>query len=95
MRRVARVDSNHAEIVKALRQYGCSVQSLAAVGQGCPDLAVGRRLCNLLLEVKDGSKPPSSTRLTTEEINWHASWRGLVVTVYTVEEALEYVSRNA
>lgn len=40
MRRAARVDANHAEIVAALRDRGCLVQSLAALGHGVPDLLV-------------------------------------------------------
>ena len=41
MRRAARTDSNHEEIVKALRAVGATVQSLAGVGHGVPDLLVG------------------------------------------------------
>lgn len=36
-----RVDANHSQIVKALRQCGVSVLSLAPVGHGCPDLLIG------------------------------------------------------
>ncbi len=35
-----RVDDNQREIVKALRAVGACVQSLAEIGQGCPDLLV-------------------------------------------------------
>ena len=55
MRRAAKVDANQAEIVQALRQIGAVVQSLAAVGNGCPDLLVGYRNRLFLLELKDGS----------------------------------------
>lgn len=41
MRRAAKVDDNQGEIVAALQRAGCSVQSLAGVGRGFPDLAVG------------------------------------------------------
>jgi hypothetical protein len=43
---------------------------------------------NLLLEVKDGSKPPSARKLTPDEAEWHSAWRGQVVTVKSVAEAL-------
>ena len=43
MRRAAKIDSNHAEIVAALRGIGAYVMSLASVGGGCPDLLVGFR----------------------------------------------------
>ena len=63
MRRAA-VDANQAEIVKALRKVGATVQPLHRVGQGCPDLAVGHGGVNHMIEVKDGSKPPSARGLT-------------------------------
>lgn len=90
MRR-ARVDDNHAEIVDALRRAGASVQSIATVGKGCPDLLVGHRGRNILLEVKDGSKPPSARKLTPNEHIWQAYWQGQVVTVESVEQALKAV----
>lgn len=43
MRRAARTDANQTAIVEALRKCGASVQSLAAVGKGVPDLLVGLR----------------------------------------------------
>jgi len=36
VRRRAKIDANQPEIVKALVQAGCSVHSLAAVGNGMP-----------------------------------------------------------
>jgi hypothetical protein len=90
MRR-ARVDDNHVEIVEALRGAGCSVQSLASVGKGVPDLLVGFRGRNTLLEVKDGSKKPSARKLTPDEQVWQSKWSGQVVTVESVEQALKAV----
>lgn len=91
MRRAAKVDDNQGEIVAALRRVGCSVQSLAGVGRGFPDLAVGFRGRNFFLEVKDGSKPPRKRRLTPDEEAFHAQWRGHAAVVETVEDALKVV----
>lgn len=91
MRRAARVDANHGEIVAALRKIGATVTSTAGVGNGFPDLAVGWRGMTLLLEVKDGSKPPSAKQLTDDERKWHAEWRGHADVVESVEEALRAV----
>lgn len=97
MRRAAKVDGNQGEIVEALRKAGCSVQCLHAVGGGVPDLLVGRKTyfgagrTNLLLEVKDGRLSPSRRQLTPEQEDWHAEWRGSVVVVTSVEEALRAV----
>lgn len=89
MRRAAKVDRNQPEIVAALRKVGADVFSLAAVGDGIPDLLVGFRGVTVLMEVKDGSKPPSARQLTPDQIEWHAAWRGgRCVVVSSVSEAL-------
>lgn len=92
MRRAAKVDANHAEVVKALRQIGCSVASLASVGAGVPDLAVGYRGVNFLLEVKDGSKVPSARKLTDDEAAFMAAWRGQYAVVTSAEQAIAVVT---
>jgi hypothetical protein len=76
MRRAARIDANQEQIVSALRAAGASVQSLAGVGVGVPDLLVGYQGKTLLLEIKDGKKPPSERRLTEDQLKWHGAWRG-------------------
>lgn len=92
MRRAARTDANQSEIVDALRKCGATVQSLAAVGDGVPDLLVGLAGMNLLIEVKDGSKPPSGRKLTPDQEAWHAAWGGAPVFVVTcVDQAVQMV----
>lgn len=91
MRRAARIDANQQLIVHALRQAGASVHSLASEGSGCPDILVGFRQRNYLLEIKDGNKPPSARALTADEKEWHAGWHGQVAVVESVEEALTVV----
>lgn len=76
MRRAAKVDANQEQIVDALRAVGATVQTLAAVGKGVPDLLVGYQGKTLLLEVKDGRRPPSERRLTEDQLVWHGAWRG-------------------
>ena len=93
MRLVASTDVNQSAIVTALRKIGCSVQILAAVGQGCPDLLCGYRGVNYLLEVKDGEKPPSKRKLTPDQLVWHAGWRGQVCVVETIQQAIEMVTK--
>lgn len=83
MRRAARTDRNQAEIVEALRRCGASVQSLASVGGGVPDLLVGFKGQTLLIEVKDGQKPPSGRELTQDQAEWFFDWQGAPVWVIT------------
>ena len=89
MRRDARVDANQAEIASALRQLGCTVQSLAAVGDGCPDLLVGRNGRNYLLEIKT-----QTGKLETMQRIWHKEWRGQKTVVRTVDEAIAVIQRG-
>ena len=88
-RRAARIDANHVEVVQALRKVGYSVLSLASLGKGCPDLLVGGHGVNLLMEVKDGKKPPSARALTDDELTFLENWRGLSVVVTSIDEAIE------
>ena len=93
----SKVDANQAEIVAALIKAGCSVQSLATVGEGCPDLLVGVAGENILLEVKDGTLVPSQRELTPKQKAWHRRWEGTAHLAYSAAEALaivKYVRRK-
>tara|TARA_R110000824_G_scaffold188467_1_gene369789 strand:- start:1031 stop:1318 length:288 start_codon:yes stop_codon:yes gene_type:complete len=92
MRKRARVDHNQAEVVFALRTAGAFVQSLATVGDGCPDLLVGFQGETYLMEIKDGRKPPSARKLTEDEGRWHERWKGGACAVVKSQiEALEMI----
>ncbi len=91
MRKFARLDDNHEAIVSALRAACCTVQSLATIGKGCPDLLVARNGRMWLMEVKDGAKFACQQRLTPDEITWHARWKAPVNVVKTVQEALAVI----
>ena len=87
MKTRARVDGNHREVVQALQAIGCSVQSLAAIGKGCPDLLVGYRGRTMLLEVK-----ASRGTLTDQQEVWLMTWNGaLVHIVRSGDEAIAAV----
>jgi hypothetical protein len=84
-----RVDKNQASIVKALRRAGCTVQILAGVGFGCPDLLCGYREKNVLIEIKN---PAGRCDLTEAERRWIEAWAGQVAICRTsaeVEAVLE------
>ena len=76
MRKYGKVDANNDQIVSALRSAGAFVFSLASVGGGCPDLLVGFRGQTLLLEVKDGRRPPSQRKLTDDQLKFQREWLG-------------------
>lgn len=95
MRARGRIDANQPELVDELRKLGASVQSLAAIGRGCPDILVGFRGENLAFEIKDPLQPPSKRQLTYEESLWHQNWNGQIDTVTTLEEILAVVGAFA
>ena len=88
-----RVDANQKDIVKLIRNMGASVLILSAVGKGCPDILVGINGLNTLVEIKDGDKPMSRTRLTTAEKLFHDEWRGEAVIIRCASDAIELVDR--
>jgi hypothetical protein len=87
--RAAKIDANQPEIVEALRSVGCTVQSLATIGKGCPDLLVAKQNTPpgmWLVEVKG----PKGT-LTPDQVDFLAAWNGPVHIVRTVDDALQLV----
>lgn len=71
MRRAARKDDNQIEIEAAFRACGFEVADTSRLGDGFPDLTVYRPANGVLLvEVKDGSKPPSARKLTPAEADF-------------------------
>ena len=91
MRIAARTDRNQQEIVSAFRKFGCSVLILSQVGHGCPDILIGYRNKNALVEIKDGKKTASGKKLTQDEQKFHGEWRGLVVEVHDLEDVINLV----
>ena len=90
--RAAKIDANQNEIVSALRKAGCSVQILSNVGKGCTDLMVGFNDLTLPMEVKDGNKPPSAQKLTSDQVAWHSEWKGSKVVINSAENAINAVN---
>ena len=84
-RRAAKVDGNHAEVVKALRKAGVKVVSLAAVGNGVPDLLTSFGGETILIEVKN---PEGRNKVSKEQQAFFADWLGRAVVVTSAKEAL-------
>lgn len=74
MRRAARRDDNEQDIIASLRMAGAYVKVVN--DEGAYDLLVWYNGHTLLLEVKDGKKPPSARRLTDAEQKFHNEWPG-------------------
>jgi len=96
MRYAFRKDDNESVIVKALRNAGAYVYQLHVP---C-DLLVGYtnpksgNKYSLLLEVKDGKKPPSDRKLTKAEQEFFNEWTGgLLAIVESVDDALAILKK--
>lgn len=93
-RTAAKRDANERDIIEVLRAAGCSVQQLSA--RGVPDLLVGYEDMrtgeprNVLMEVKT-----PKGKLTPDEREWLDAWRGQVVVVRSVDDALRVIGRAA
>lgn len=90
MRRAARTDQNHSEIVMALRRVGCRVLDLSRVGNGAPDLLVslpqrGRTPELMLMEVKTARGKLNARQRSFEADGWP------VFVVRSIEDALKLV----
>ncbi len=51
MRRAARTDSGHAELLTVLRELGYTVHDTHTVGHGFPDAVAGRNGLTILVEI--------------------------------------------
>ena len=91
VRRAAKVDGNHRTIVAAFKALGCTVQSLAAVGKGVPDLLVAFAGLNHLVEVKDGRKVKSARKQTPAQAGWASTWRAPRHLVESVDDVQRLV----
>lgn len=85
--RAAKIDANQEAVVTALRTAGATVQSLANVGKGVPDLLVGYKGQTMLMEIKDGFKAPSARLLNKDQLRWHGNWKGGALAVVDSPDA--------
>ena len=74
-RRAAKVDANQPEIVKELRKAGWYVLIISQL-KNCCDLIISKNGRTIAIEVKDGSKPKSSQRLSEGEEKFMMQWQG-------------------
>jgi hypothetical protein len=83
-----RQDSNHSEIRDAFRERGFSVRDTHMVGDGFPDIVVGRYGLNYLVEIKDGEKSPSKRKLTPDEHKFQDNWLGQYCVVESIDDVM-------
>ena len=89
MRRAAKADANQPVIVAALRRCGFVVAHCHTVGGGFPDLVIARNGRTGLVEIKDGNKPPSARKLTSDEADFHNKWPDKIPIIESVDDVLK------
>lgn len=94
MRKIARVDSNQTAIVATFRACGWSVHCTHQLGDGFPDIVVGKHGYNYLIEIKDGDRPQSQQKLTKDEAEFHSEWKGAIYIIRSIEEALDFINKR-
>lgn len=85
-----KIDNLQREVVNALREICASVTILSGVGKGVPDLLVGFRGVNFLIEVKSRK----TAKLTPDQVEFFYTWMGQVAVIYSVEEAIALVTSS-
>ena len=93
MRRAAKTDDNHMELIRAFRKAGFSVADTSKLGKGFPDIVIARNLHTACVEIKDGKKPPSARKLTGDERKFRDNWMGAYFVVKSIYDVVT-VTRN-
>lgn len=84
-----RVDANHRAVIEALWAAGLWAFSTAGLGGGFTDIITWVRGAFWLLEVKDGSRPPSDRKLSPAEEKFHRQCPGNILVVLGPMDALQ------
>lgn len=83
-----RTDANLTECVDAYRALGCSVW----VCNSMVDAVIGYGGIAELVEVKDGTKPPSARKLTRAQVAFRRTWTGGVRLVQSLADVTDHVA---
>lgn len=100
MRRAAKIDDNHREIVKAFKKAGAAVLDIHTL-PNCCDIAIAYKNVTVMVEIKDGSKVPSARKLTPGELAFKEYWAAsggkwaLVETIGDVSGLVGSITSNA
>jgi len=81
-------DAIEPEVCAALRQLGIPFEKLNH--RGAPDLLIGWRGRNLLIELK---RPGG--KLTPAQERFHSRWRGQVCICRSIDEVIELINPSA
>ena len=96
MRKRARRDSNHTDIVGTFKACGCTVLDTASLGNGAPDIIVAiNKKHTICIEIKDGTLSPSRRVLTLDELTFMQTWKGQYEIVTSVDDVIALLRERA
>lgn len=78
----AKADKKQPEIVAGLRKKGMTVAHTHMIGRGFPDIVVGYKRMNFLVEIKNNEKG----KLTSDEKRWVKGWGGSVIVGHSANQ---------
>jgi hypothetical protein len=84
-----RVDANHSEIVRTLKELGCSVFDSSRMAGGFPDLVIGVNKITCLVEIKSSDKAKYTPAQEAFMLNWKGS---AVARIDSVDAAIRLVN---
>ena len=92
-----RVDANHSDVVEAFREAmpEATVFDASGAGRGFPDLVVGWRGKNFLIELKDPEKVPSARKLTPAQEKFKLKWSGQYDVCHSAADICAVLARSA
>jgi Holliday junction resolvase len=83
-----KVDGNQRDIIATFESCGFTVVNLSRVGEGCPDLLIGRAGKCWLVEAKN---PEGRNRIEQSQIDFAEAWNGPdIAIVRTVEDVVRW-----
>lgn len=92
---IRKTDANQKDIMDKLRLIPhLSVFSTHIIGKGFPDIIIGYKGKNYMVEIKDGAKWKSQQKLTTDELLFHMKWKGQICTCNSFEQVWELLNQE-
>src|SRR3990167_2302049 len=83
------IASNKAEIVQILKKVpGLSVLDLSELEEGCPDLLIGYKGFNHLIEIKNSDSKESGTLQTERRKIFFDGWLGQIIIASDIDAIL-------
>lgn len=95
MRYARKRDGNHSAIAKTFERMGCTVLDTSSIGlAGFPDLVVGFRQTNHLVEVKNPETRYGRAGLNEAQSAFNRHWNGAGMWAVSSEDEAMAVVRN-